>query len=84
MQRDACDREESIQRLRIQLPIEEKKGMADYVIDNSAIPEPTARQMRAFCETLTTTAHTQGRCEVGDFEPSRTRRERLHARMAEK
>jgi dephospho-CoA kinase len=53
MQRDGCDREEAIRRIRAQFPIEEKKRMADYVIDNSGTPEHTERQVRDLFSTLT-------------------------------
>ena len=39
--------------MRAQLPIEEKKGLADYVIDNSGDPAETERQVRALYERLT-------------------------------
>jgi len=55
MKRDGCDREEALRRLRAQLPIEEKRGMADFVIDNSGTPERTERQVRALYEALTAT-----------------------------
>lgn len=53
IQRDGCDREEALRRIRAQLPIEEKKLMADCVIDNSGRPEETERQVRALFSTLT-------------------------------
>jgi dephospho-CoA kinase len=56
MKRDGCDREEALRRIRAQLPIEEKKRMADCVIDNSGTPEQTERQVRALYATLSATA----------------------------
>jgi dephospho-CoA kinase len=44
--RDAASREEALRRVRAQLPIEEKKALADYVIDNSGSLEETLRQVR--------------------------------------
>jgi dephospho-CoA kinase len=44
--RDGCTREEALRRVRAQLPIEEKKALADYVIDNSGSLEETRRQVR--------------------------------------
>jgi dephospho-CoA kinase len=38
--------------VRSQLSIEEKKGYADYVIDNSSTREATASQVRALWEEL--------------------------------
>jgi dephospho-CoA kinase len=56
MTRDGCDREEALRRIRAQLPIEEKRQMADCVIDNSGTREQTERQVSALWPTLTTTA----------------------------
>jgi dephospho-CoA kinase len=53
MKRDGCDRGEALRRIRAQLPIEEKKRMADTVIDNSGTPEQTESQVRALYATLT-------------------------------
>jgi dephospho-CoA kinase len=52
MRRDGCSREEAERRVRAQLPIEEKRAMADIVIDNSGSPEATERQVRALWERL--------------------------------
>lgn len=46
MARDGSAREHATQRLRAQLPIEEKRKLADFVIDNSSTPEETERQVR--------------------------------------
>ncbi len=51
--RDGCSREQALHRLRAQLPIEEKKRLADVVIDNSGSREATARQVRAFYARIT-------------------------------
>ena len=53
MKRDGCDGEEALRRIRAQLPIEAKKRMADFVVDNSGAPEQTERQVRALYATLT-------------------------------
>ena len=50
--RDGCSRDEALRRVRAQLPLDEKKALADYVIDNSGTPEETERQVRALWETL--------------------------------
>ncbi len=50
MARDGCDREAALQRIRAQLPIENKKAMADIVIDNSGGLEDTERQTRELFE----------------------------------
>jgi dephospho-CoA kinase len=52
--RDGSSLEEAEQRVKAQLPIEEKRRLADHVIDNSGTPEETERQVRALYETLTT------------------------------
>jgi dephospho-CoA kinase len=70
MTRDGCDREETLRRIRAQLPIEEKRQMADCVIDNSGTREQTERQVSALWPTLTATARTR-RLEVDGGEPSR-------------
>jgi dephospho-CoA kinase len=50
--RDGCSREEALRRVRAQLPLQEKKALADFVIDNSGTPEETDRQVGALWETL--------------------------------
>lgn len=54
MNRDGCDREAALQRIRAQLAIESKKAMADIVIDNSGSLEETRRQTRGLFERFTT------------------------------
>lgn len=53
MSRDGCDRDEALRRIRSQLPIEDKKAMADIVIDNSGEIEETERQVRALYRRFT-------------------------------
>jgi len=60
MQRDGCNREEALRRIRAQLPIEEKKPMADCVIDNSRTPEQTERQVRELWASLTAPSRAGG------------------------
>ena len=50
MERDGCDREEALRRIRAQLPIEDKKALADVVLDNSGSIDDTERQAREFYE----------------------------------
>jgi dephospho-CoA kinase len=50
--RNGYDREEALRRIRAQLPIEEKRAMADYVIDNSGSREETERQVEAVMKRL--------------------------------
>jgi dephospho-CoA kinase len=52
-QRDGSDRDEVMRRIAAQLPIDEKKAMADYVIDNSGSPAATRRQVEALYARLT-------------------------------
>lgn len=51
--RDGASREEAEQRVRAQLSIEEKRRLADHVIDNSGSMEETDRQVRGLYEALT-------------------------------
>lgn len=45
MKRDGISRDEAINRLKAQLPIEEKVGYADYVINNEGALEETQKQV---------------------------------------
>jgi dephospho-CoA kinase len=45
IERDELDQEQAMKRLQAQLPIEQKKAWADYVIDNQGTREETARQV---------------------------------------
>lgn len=51
--RDGSRPEEAARRVASQLPIEEKRRLADHVIDNSGTLEETERQVRALFEELT-------------------------------
>ncbi len=50
--RDGVTREFALQRMAAQLPIEEKRALATYVIDNSGSLEATERQVRELHATL--------------------------------
>ena len=52
MQRDHFSREEALQRINAQMPLDEKRLLADHVIDNSGTPEETGRQVRALWTRL--------------------------------
>ena len=52
MARDGCSRELALERIHAQLPLHEKKALADFVIDNSETPEETERQVNALWQTL--------------------------------
>ena len=51
-ERDGFTREHALERVRAQLPIEEKRELADHVIDNSGSLEDTERQVQALFEEL--------------------------------
>lgn len=53
MARDACDAAEAERRIEAQLPIDEKREMADHVIDNSGTIENTREQVVALVTRLT-------------------------------
>lgn len=46
MARDSCTREEALARIRAQVPIDEKRELAEYLIDNSGSEEETEQQVR--------------------------------------
>jgi dephospho-CoA kinase len=52
MKRDGVSREEVLARLRQQMPLNEKRKFADYVIDTSGEKEDTLRQAREVYESL--------------------------------
>jgi dephospho-CoA kinase len=53
MARDGCDAAEAERRISAQLPIDEKRAMADHVIDNSGTREETRAQVAALVSRLT-------------------------------
>ena len=51
MERDGCSREEAKARIDAQMPIDDKKALADHVIDNSGTRDQTRTQVeRVFAE----------------------------------
>jgi len=52
MARDGCDRGEAERRIRSQMPLDEKRRLADHVIDNSGSRDATLAQVRALHEQL--------------------------------
>ena len=53
MERDDCDRAEAERRVAAQMPIDEKRALADHVIDNSGSRERTREQVATFFESMT-------------------------------
>ncbi len=54
--RDDRGREEAVRRVRAQLPLDEKRRLADFVIDNSGTLEETQRQVREVFRAITAAA----------------------------
>ncbi|WP_018132038.1 dephospho-CoA kinase [Effusibacillus pohliae] len=52
MQRNCLSEEEAIRRIRAQMPIEQKKAYADYLIDNRGTLEETRSQVERVWEEL--------------------------------
>ena len=52
MERDGASREEVLNRLRRQMPLEEKVKYADFIIDTSGTKEATLQQVRTVYEAL--------------------------------
>jgi dephospho-CoA kinase len=52
MKRDGMDKEEALRRMRSQMPIEEKRAYADYIIDNRGTLETTQSQVVRVWEEL--------------------------------
>lgn len=62
MQRDGLSREDAVARLEAQLPIEEKRRLADVVIDNSSDWAQTEAQVRALHERWSNRGRSGSRC----------------------
>jgi len=52
MARDACDEGEARRRMAAQLPIDEKRKLADFIIDNAGTLEETRKQVEELFPTL--------------------------------
>ena len=52
MERENIDKEEALRIIASQLPIDEKKGYADFVIDNGESLEATETQVKDLWEKL--------------------------------
>ena len=53
VERDGCTRQEAQRRIDAQLPIDEKRALADHVIENDGDLEATERQVEALHRRLT-------------------------------
>ncbi|HIF93217.1 MAG TPA: dephospho-CoA kinase [Myxococcales bacterium] len=63
--RDDCDVEEAVRRVAAQLPIDEKRDMADHVIDNTGSVEETRKQVIDLVRHL-----TQGKLPIDAEDPT--------------
>lgn len=52
IERDGCTREEALRRIRAQMPLSEKRELADHVIENDGSLEETERQVRELYRRL--------------------------------
>lgn len=52
MKRDSCSLEDAMERIKRQLPLEEKRRVAHFVVDTSGTKESTLEQTRAVYEAL--------------------------------
>jgi len=52
MERDKLTREAALLRIRAQMPEEEKRALADYVLDNHSSPDNLKRQVESLYEQL--------------------------------
>jgi dephospho-CoA kinase len=59
IERDSISEEEAEMRISAQMDIEEKKKLADYVIDNSGSIEETKRQVKEILERIIVSMHQQ-------------------------
>jgi dephospho-CoA kinase len=50
--RDGTTRELALERIRAQMPLDEKRALADHVIENDGSLEETLGQVQAVCEAL--------------------------------
>ncbi len=61
VRRDSRDREDALRRIRAQMSLDEKRRLADHVIDNSGSLEETERQVRALYARLVTETPAEAR-----------------------
>ncbi len=53
LQRDSISKEEALRRIRSQMPLDEKKKLTPYIIDNSGTIEDSIQQLRTIWSHLT-------------------------------
>lgn len=53
MARDACTRDQALARIRAQVPIDEKRDLAEHIVDNTGSLAETQRQVDAIYRELT-------------------------------
>jgi dephospho-CoA kinase len=61
MRRDGRPREDALRRVRAQMPLDEKRRLADHVIDNSGSLAETERQVKVLYTELTGAATAEAR-----------------------
>ena len=54
LERESYDRDEALRRIRAQMPLSEKRELADFTIDNAGSLEETRRHVRDLYATLAT------------------------------
>jgi dephospho-CoA kinase len=63
MKRDGCTREEAMSRIDRQMPFEQKKSLADYIIDTTGTKEETSRRVQAILNDLKELAKDRQTCD---------------------
>ena len=53
IERDGCTRDEALARINAQVPIEEKRNLAEYIVDNTGTLEATETQVTEIYRKLT-------------------------------
>jgi dephospho-CoA kinase len=64
LEKKGVKREEALQRIRSQLPIEEKIRKSDFTVNNNGTPAETEQQVRTIYEKLLQEGHHGDRCRA--------------------
>ncbi|MCJ7483028.1 MAG: dephospho-CoA kinase, partial [Thermodesulfovibrionales bacterium] len=64
LEKKRLKREEALQRIRSQLPIEEKIRKSDFTVNNNGTPAETELQVRSIYEMLLQEGHHGDRCRA--------------------